>query len=32
VVLQDWTPTSNGGVFPLLHFLTSMCNHLRFWF
>ena len=31
VAIQVYTPTSNGGVFPLLHILTSISYHLCFW-
>jgi hypothetical protein len=30
LVIQVYTLTSNGGVFPLLHILVSMCYHLPF--
>jgi glucan phosphoethanolaminetransferase (alkaline phosphatase superfamily) len=32
VVVQVCNPTRNGGVFPLLHILTSMCYLLNFFF
>jgi hypothetical protein len=30
VVVQACNPTNNGGVFPFLHILASICCHLNF--